>query len=586
MVETFQRIQPYLKKLAPVKWAFAGSLLCSLLYGISSGFGLPFMMKYVFPRVFGEEVTLTSWEMFLVVAYLPAVFGVRNLSAFFSEYWMNFCGLKILEDLRNELFGKLQRLPLSYYERHHRGDLLSRVMNDTNQLQLGLTQVTNSLVKDPLTFLGAITFLAWLAFQNSEIVFLLFNLMIIPACVFPIRYIGRKLYEKALSMQAEMGGVTELVNENIGAVREVRAFNLQESQVQKFSRTVRKLLSFQLKVVKYSIMLSPLIEFVASIGVAFAIFYASKAKIPLEIVLSLMGALYMSYTPIKKLGKMHNQIKRAVASLDRIEEILYQDETVKDRPDAHELGTVEGEIVFANVTFSYQAEDGAVLRDLNCVLQAGKSYALAGPSGAGKSTFANLVLRFYDVDAGHITIDGNDIRAVTKESLRRNISIVSQDPVLFNDTIFNNIQLSRPGATEADVYAASRQAFAHDFILSFEHGYQTVAGERGTRLSGGQKQRIALARAFLKNAPILILDEATSALDSESETKIQAALAQLTEGKTVVTIAHRMSTIRSADCIFVFEKGRIIAQGPHEELLQQSSLYNSLWSQQSLGLQG
>ncbi len=579
--KSYQRFYPYFRKLKPVRWHFACALVCSLVYGASSGFGIPFMCQKVFPKVFGAEA-LAPITLFLLVAYLPLVFLVRALSGYFSEYLIHYCGVKVLEDLRNEIFRKLQRLPLAFFQRRSRGDLLSRVMNDASQLQMGITRVTNSLVREPVTFLGAVGALVYLAVINHEIIFILFSLMIVPACVFPARYAGRKLYRKAKGLQKETARVTETVNENLGAAREVRAFSLEERQAIEFTAVMRQFVRWQLKVVQYSKFLSPVIEFISSLGVALAVFYAAKARVGLEEVVALIGALYMSYSPLKKIGQMHNQVKQASASLERLEEILREPETISDREGAVDLGKVEGRIEFQNLSFSYG--DGPVLRGVSCVLAPGEVHALVGPSGSGKSTFAHLIPRFYDATEGSVTLDGEDVRNIRLASLRRNVAFVPQDPVLFNDTIFRNIHLSRPSAGEEEVYEAARQAYAHDFIRQFGQGYETIVGERGTRLSGGQKQRIALARAFLTQAPVLILDEATSALDAESEEKIQLALTELTRGKTVILIAHRLSSVRQAGRILVFDRGRVVAQGPHGGLIESCPLYRSLWEKQILPL--
>ncbi len=337
-----------------------------------------------------------------------------------------------------------------------------------------------------------------------------------------------------------------------------------------------------MKVVKYSQILSPSIEVIASLGIAFSLYYAYNAGISLAVFVAILGALFACYEPMKKLGALHGQFTKGAASLNRIEEILLAPITIADPPQPTPVTRLRGELAFNGVTFAYKA-DAPVLRNVTVAIPAGTVCALVGPSGAGKSTFANLVPRFYEVDAGRVTIDRVDVRAMRLADLRRNIAVVSQDPVLFNDTIYANLLLGRPDATRAEVEQAARDAFAHDFITNLEGGlgYDTNVGERGGLLSGGQKQRLALARAFLRNAPILILDEATSALDSESEAYIQAALQKLVVGKTVLIIAHRFSTIRDATKILVFDRGEIVAAGTHAELHGANALYRSLYDKQS-----
>jgi subfamily B ATP-binding cassette protein MsbA len=337
-----------------------------------------------------------------------------------------------------------------------------------------------------------------------------------------------------------------------------------------------------MRIAKYALALTPAIEFISALGIALTLGLAYGSGLKLPTFISIVTALYMSYEPVKKLAAINSEVKRAQASLDRLEEVLNEPIAIADPVDPVPVGRLKGDLRFDAVSFAYKADE-QVLRDITVAIPAGTVCALVGPSGAGKSTFANLVARFYEVGAGSVNIDGIDLRAMRLADLRRNIAIVSQEPVLFNETIYNNLLLGRPDATRAEVEQAARDAFAHDFIMSLEGGlgYDTVVGERGGRLSGGQKQRIALARAFLRNAPLLILDEATSALDTASEAFIQQALKKLVEGKTVLIIAHRFSTIRDATKILVFEQGRIVASGRHSELYANNALYKELYDGQS-----
>jgi subfamily B ATP-binding cassette protein MsbA len=334
-----------------------------------------------------------------------------------------------------------------------------------------------------------------------------------------------------------------------------------------------------MKVAKYAQSLTPAIEVISSIGISITFIYAYQVHIPLESFLAIIFALYICYDPIKKLGALNNELKRGEVSLERLEEVLNEPLTIEDPPNPKPVDRLKGDVVFNDVTFAYVPGQPA-LRDVSIRIPRGTVCALVGPSGAGKSTFANLVPRFYDVNFGSVTIDGIDIREMRLADLRRNIAIVSQEPVLFNDTIYNNLLFGRLDATREEVEQAARNAFAHDFIMSLPEGYQTLAGERGNKLSGGQKQRIALARAFLRHAPILILDEATSALDSESEAFIQMALRNLMVDKTVLIIAHRFSTIRDASMILVFNDSKIAAHGSHSALYESNPLYKTLYDRQ------
>jgi subfamily B ATP-binding cassette protein MsbA len=397
--------------------------------------------------------------------------------------------------------------------------------------------------------------------------------------VLPIRYVGKKLIKRAGKIQAELGAVTNIFSENLSATKEVRAFSLEAREVARFTAVSQVLIRAQMKFTKYEKALTPLIEIVSAVGISITLLYAYKIRLDQDTFTTLIMAIYASYEPIKKLGGLNNDMKRGLGSLDRLEAVLHAPETITDAPDAIAYPRAIGELAFETVSFAYQSDE-PVLQKVAVRIPAGTVCALVGPSGAGKSTFANLVPRFFDPVDGRVTLDGHDLRALRLADLRRNIAIVSQDPVLFNDTIFNNLLIARPEATVADVEAAARAAYAHDFIRGFPEGYATMVGERGARLSGGQKQRLALARAFLRNAPLLILDEATSALDSESEAAIQQALKQLVVGKTVLIIAHRFSTIRDATMILVFDRGEVVATGNHAELYQANPLYRSLYDRQ------
>jgi subfamily B ATP-binding cassette protein MsbA len=394
-----------------------------------------------------------------------------------------------------------------------------------------------------------------------------------------VRYVGTKLLRRAHELQTQMGSVTNSLSENLSGAKEVRAFGLEDHQARAFSGETSALIRLQLKVAKYDKALTPAIEIISAFGIAVVFVYSHHAGVPLQSFLSVVTALYVSYDPVKKLGAVNNDLKRGEAALDRLEVVFDEPVTIKDPPDPVAVGRVRGDISFKSVTFEYKPGE-PVLRDVSAHIPEGTVCALVGPSGAGKTTFANLVPRFFDVGAGSIDIDGVDIRRMRLADLRRNIALVSQDPVLFNDTVYNNLLLGRLDATPDEVRAAAASAHADEFIRSFPQGYDTIVGERGARLSGGQKQRLAVARAFLRNAPILILDEATSALDSQSEQMIQDALRKLVVGKTVLIIAHRFSTIRDASLILVFDRGLIVDRGAHAQLYSANPLYKSLYDRQ------
>ncbi|MCW5548774.1 MAG: ABC transporter ATP-binding protein [Opitutaceae bacterium] len=577
---TLRRFRPYLAYLRPVRGPLVAAIVAGLLYSAATGAGLPSMIKYVFPAIFdGAERNLPLGTVALIAAYIPLIFLVRGIFAYLNGYYIQYAGTRILETLRVDYFSKLQVLPLSFVQSRQSGDLLSRGLADTQQLQVALTQLANDGIKQPGTLLFALGWLTYVSWRAEGVGMMLVCLSIVPLTVLPIRYVGRKVLRRAEQLQQEVGTLTGHFSENLSAAREVRAFGLEERETGLFAGRSRGLLLLQLKIAKYSQALSPAIEIVASLGIAGTFLYAYHAGIDRDTFLAVITALYLCYEPIKKLGALNNALKRGEASLARLSGVLDEPVTIADPAAPAAVSRLRGDLAFNDVTFAYG--DTQALSDVTANIPAGTVCALVGPSGAGKTTFANLVPRFYDAATGRVSIDGTDVRDMRLADLRRNIALVSQEPVLFNDTIYQNLLLGRPSATRDEVMAAAVDAHADEFIRTLPEGYDTVVGERGTLLSGGQKQRVALARAFLRNAPILILDEATSALDSDSEAAVQDALRKLVRGKTVLIIAHRFSTIRDASMILVFERGRIVAQGTHAELHAGNALYRSLYDRQN-----
>ncbi len=576
---TLRRFRPYLAYLRPVRGPLIVAIVAGLLYSAATGAGLPSMIKYVFPAIFdGAERNLPLSTVALIAAYIPLIFLVRSIFAYLNGYYIQYAGTHILETLRVDYFSKLQVLPLSFVQSRQSGDLLSRGLADTQQLQVALTQLANDGIKQPGTLLFALGWLTFVSWRAEGVGMMLVCLAIVPLTVLPIRYVGRKVLQRAEQLQHEVGTLTGHFSENLSAAREVRAFGLEDRETGLFAGRSRGLLILQLKIAKYSQALSPAIEIVASFGIAGTFLYAYHAGIDRDTFLAVITALYLCYEPIKKLGALNNALKRGEASLARLSAVLDEPVTIADPLDPVPVTRLRGDLAFNQVGFAYG--DNQALSEVTVTIAAGTVCALVGPSGAGKTTFANLVPRFYEAATGNLRIDQTDVRAMRLADLRRNIAIVSQEPVLFNDTIYQNLLLGRPAATRDEVMAAAIDAHADEFIRSLPQGYDTLVGERGVLLSGGQKQRIALARAFLRNAPILILDEATSALDSDSEAAVQDALRKLVVGKTVLIIAHRFSTIRDASMILVFERGRIVAQGTHAALYTGNPLYRSLYDRQ------
>jgi len=575
-----RRFIPYFRYLRLVRGPIAKAIFYGILYGAASGAGIPLLVKYVFPPIFELQGVLPVSTVAMIAACIPAVFLLRAVAGYLNSFYTQFAGVRILEGIRTDYFAKLQFLPLSFVQNRAAGDLLSRGLADTQQLQFTLTLLANDGIKQPATLIGSLVALAILALTSQGVWLMLVCLGAVPLVVFPVRYVGRKVVKRAAHLQAQLGSVTSVFSENLSAAREVRAFGLEAQQIERFASGSRELVIAQMKIVKYAQALTPAIEVISAGGIAVTLVYAYGSGVDLATFIAIIGALYTSYEPVKKLGALNNELKRGTAALDRLEVVLHEPVTITDPVDPVAVGRLRGEVGFESVDFSYRS-DLPVLRGVSVHIPAGTVCALVGPSGAGKSTFAHLIPRFYEVAAGRVTIDGIDVRAMRVADLRRNIAVVSQDPVLFNDTILANLLIGRADATRAEVEQAARDAFAHDFITAFPNGYHALVGERGASLSGGQRQRIALARAFLRNAPILILDEATSALDSESEACIQTALEKLVVGKTVFIIAHRFSTVRNATKILVFERGQIVGEGGHGELHTGNALYKSLYDRQS-----
>jgi ATP-binding cassette, subfamily B, bacterial MsbA len=623
-----KRFYPYFAHLRKVKSTFICGVMAGILFAVLSGFGLPFMVKTVFPVIFGKGDRILAVEQelakhvgeeeahkrldwafhdemenlkatqkirhyfvdkvgeerapraMLIAAciLIPLAALLRGIAGFFNTYWITAAGLSVLRDIQQSVFDKLQRLPLGFFSGRKTGDLISRVITDSNMLQGVVTTISNDLIKQPFTLIAALTFLIKDSLENKDSFFLIICLLSIPVVVVPIRFLGKQLMRKAAHMQRESGDNSAVLAETLGATREIRAFNLEEMMGQRFLSGIGRWTKFHLKVIKYRYLTPPIIEMVAAGVVAFALGYGASRGLSLERFIGVVFALYMCYDPMKKLGEIHNRLKQGEASLDRLEMILHAEEGVTDPPQPVSIPKVEGRVSFRDVNFAYG--DNPALKGITLEVPAGQVVALVGPSGAGKTTFASMVPRFYDPVEGSICLDGVDLRELRLKNLRDHITIVPQEAVLFSGTIFENIKLGRMSASDDEVKEAARQAHAHEFILALPQGYDTQVGERGAQLSGGQKQRISIARAFLKNAPVLILDEATSALDAEAESRIQEELADLSRGRTTFIIAHRFSTIRIADRILVFEGGKIVGDGTFQELQEKHDLFRNLLEMQ------
>lgn len=591
------RYLPYYRYLLPVRWHFIGAVLAGLFYALASGAGIPLMVDVIFPLLFNEaaaknewyQVMIRSWfgdiskETLLLVSclWIPLIFTLRSAASYANTYLIQYTGNRVLEDIRVDLFGKLQSLPLSFYKKNKSGDLLARLIGDTAILKQIIANVSSDLIKQPATLISALSYLVYKAYQNHSIFIVIIALLTIPACATIIRLAGKKLAKNAKSLQNQSGSFTAALTEGLQSPLEIRAYNLEGHQLQSFSSRVRKMFKLTMKMVKYRALIAPCIEVVAAVGFAVALYLGVREGLSQSDFMALGAALFMSYEPIKKLGAIHSQFKQADASIDRIEHVSNEPDEIIEALSPKPLHIPKREISFDQVSFAYS--DDFVLRSLQLKIGIGQVVALVGPSGAGKSTFVHLIPRFYDPSQGAIRFDGIDIREFAKKSLRDCIAVVPQSPTLFMGSIADNIRMGRLDASEDEIITAARKANADEFIRAMPAGYATEVGERGDLLSGGQRQRIAIARAFLKDAPILILDEATSALDAESEAMVQAALAALVRGRTTFIIAHRFSTITIADRILVFDHGEIVADGTHQELRECSPIYQAMIRSQMIG---
>ncbi|MCX8240082.1 MAG: ABC transporter ATP-binding protein [Akkermansiaceae bacterium] len=573
-----KRFLPYLKYFKPVKWHFVGGVIAGLVYAAASGAGFPLAAKSILPLIFDADAAtpaetsnwftgiLSRWFgdlgrntlVMIACAWLPIVFFFRAIGGFYSGYLVSYCGFRFLEQVREEVFIKLQSLPVSFYQKHQSGDLLARLVGDAEMLRQTTSQAAVDLIKQPATLVAAVSVLLYMAFTSEGASLVLISILSVPMCVIPLRMLGKKLGRRAKSLQQNAGDLSGHIAETLQAPLEIRAYNLEDSVIERFKAKVHEIVRYSMKVVKYRQLISPSVEFVAVVGLSFAIYVGSKQGMTLSSFMAIAIALYMSYEPVKKLAKIHSLFKQGEAAIERLEEISLAVNDLADPDSPKWPETFESEICFKDVGFSY-GED-KVLQDVNLTIHPGECVALIGPSGGGKSSLFNLIPRFYDTSSGWVSVSGIDVREWKKSDLRDKIAVVSQTAILFKGTIRENILLGKPGASSEEVEEAARKANAHDFILKQEHGYETDVSEMGRSLSGGQRQRIAIARAFLKDAPILLLDEATSALDNDSEAAIQQELAGLVKGRTTLLIAHRLSTTKIASRIIELDQGKIISE--------------------------
>jgi subfamily B ATP-binding cassette protein MsbA len=543
------------------------------------------VLKNLSPRLQAIADTVAAWfsqpetspaatVKVLVILLVPFMFILRGLLSYLNVYCLQWVAVRAITDLRTRLFAHLQNLSVGFFAKSNTGDLMSRINADTGALQNTITGTLASAVKDPVTVIGCVIVLLRMDAKLMLVIALVF-----PVCLIPIIVFSRKVRKSAAVVQDSYSELATVMHESFTGNRIIKAYNLEDRAVQQFREVSQRFVSHRMRIVRSEEIPGPLIEFFASVGVAllFIYFAFQQSSHAVNLVPFAIGVFFM-YRPIKNIVRLQSQLQQARAASQRVFDLLEIQNSVREPAQPKILKAAGAAIQFDHVRFSYGEK--TALDDIQLQIKPGHLIALVGASGSGKTTLANLLLRFYDPQRGVIRIGGVDIRDVTTRDLRNQIAVVTQETILFNDSIRRNIELGRPGVSNDEIIAAARNAYAYDFIMEKPNGFDTFIGEKGVTLSGGQRQRLAIARAVLKNAPILVLDEAMSALDTESERIVQAALDELMKGRTTICIAHRLSTILHADEIVVLDQGHIVETGSHSELVRRGGIYQKLYELQ------
>ena len=572
-----KRLFAYVK---PYRIRFLEALSCMALVA-----GLTSLLMYLIKPTFDKIFTQKNAEMIpYIILIIICCALAKGLFQYYQSYLMAYIGQRTIMDIRNKLYSHLQSLSLDYFIRQRTGQIISRLTNDVMLLQRAIVSVPANLIRGGLTIIGLTALLFYLHWRWAIIIMAVF-----PLVTLPLRKFGKRLRKISRKSQEKMADIYSLLQERIMGITMIKSFCMEKTEAEKFEKENSNFFKIIMKARRVVAVQSPVMEFIATLGMvsvlAIAAYEVIRGDTTIGTFFAFIGAISTMYKPVKNFAGLNEQIQQALAASERIFRVLDTKSFVVELPNAKVLPPLREKIVLEKVSFSYPQEGSSrendlVLENINLEVSKGEILALVGPSGGGKTTVANLIPRFYDPTKGRITVDGQDIREVTLKSLRGQMGIVTQETILFNDTVRNNIAYGDPQAPFERIEASARIANAHEFIMKLPQGYETVIGERGVKLSGGQKQRIAIARAILKDPEILIFDEATSSLDSESELLVQEALDRLMKDHTTFVIAHRLSTIRKADRIIVIDRGRIVEVGRHEELMERSGLYRRLYDLQ------
>lgn len=577
-MKSFQHVLKFLRK-------YTGVLVITILsmfFLVGVQLLVPLLIRRMISVVTNPGITSDDLEMITRLALLAlTAYLLRSGLQFLRSYMAHYAGWGVVADVRGSLYEHLQRLSLRFYEDRQTGQLMSQLVNDTDLLEHLIAHAIPDLVANVLMLAGVVGILVTI---NTPLTLL--SLLPVPLILLTMRFFNQRVRPAFRARQYKLGELNAALNDNLSGVREIKAFTREEAELVRIGDRIKQYRDSMLHVLRLMATFHPLIEFSSSLGTIVLIYFGGRfilgQTLAIDDLVAFFLYLEMLYQPIRELSRVWESFQQAVAGAERVNELFMEAPSVVEKPDAIALPeNSRSEIIFDQVCFSYE-DGGSVLEDINLVIPPGKVVALVGPTGVGKTTLANLIPRFYDVRSGRILIDGRDIRDLNIKSIRQQISIVLQDVFLFHGTVMENILFGRQDATEEEVLQAAKAANAYDFIIRMPNGFDTLIGERGVKLSGGQRQRIAIARAVLKDAPILILDEATSSVDTETELLIQQSLEQLMARKTVIVIAHRLSTIRNADLIVVLEGSRIVERGTHQELMQTNGLYQKLSNVQAV----